>query len=124
MSAAIAAQRDAAPANVRITKTSLTASESVMFWRMIASVRCECTMSHGSFERSSDINATLAVSIAAASYIIGIVVDLQLGEHVATPRNGELTGAAAVLTVFSIAATAAQVRLAKRADLSPLLRGN
>jgi len=41
MSAAIAAHNDAVPANVRTTKIAFTPSESVMFCRMIESVRFE-----------------------------------------------------------------------------------
>ena len=66
MSAAMAAQRDAWPANVSITKRAFTPSENVMFCRMMDKVRREWQMSQGSFAKSSDIRAMSAVSIAAS----------------------------------------------------------
>jgi hypothetical protein len=66
MSAAIAAQREVWPMSVKATNNAFTARESVMFCRMVRRVRRECSISHGTFDRSSDMRATSAVSIAAS----------------------------------------------------------
>ena len=46
MSVAMAVQRLAWPRMLSTTKTALTPSEAVMFWRMICMVRCEGAISH------------------------------------------------------------------------------
>ena len=66
MSAAIAPHIDEYPANVRITNTAFTLRAKAMFYRITASARRECRISHGSFARSSDMRTTSAVSIAAS----------------------------------------------------------
>ncbi len=66
ISAAMAAQSDANPANVRTTNSSFTPNENQMFWRIMASVLLEWRINQASFERSSDIKAMSAVSMAAS----------------------------------------------------------
>ena len=68
MSAAIAIQSVAIPSPARTMKAALTAREKKMFWRMTPRTRREYRTSHGSFERSSDISAMSAVSIAASVF--------------------------------------------------------
>lgn len=66
MSAAIAPHREAVPISVRTTKRALIPREKATFARMVASVRREWWTSQGRRERSSDMRAMSAVSIAAS----------------------------------------------------------
>ena len=66
MSAAIAIHSDAIPNRVRPMKASFSPKAKVIFCLIVAKVRRECCISQGSLERSSDMSAMSAVSIAAS----------------------------------------------------------